>query len=128
MNGSFRFCFHNFHFRSLSFGIGLWFLPKNSANRSTQLDIHPSRKVIENYTVVWMSDKNHVATFRTSIIFIFYWLLFFTFALFRRKSNLMCFFGLKLCQLYTFFRIPKMCPYTHFWNLVFSKKNEKKKQ
>ena len=34
MIGSFRFCFQNFHFRSLPFGIGLYLILINSSNRS----------------------------------------------------------------------------------------------
>ena len=85
MNGSFRFCFYNFHFRSLSFGIGLWFLPKNSANRSIcqikkntieilnkvlKLSPFVKRPLMYLRTPSPLIKKNPFATFRTNIIFV----------------------------------------------------------
>jgi len=56
MIGSFRFCFQNFRFRSLSFGIGIWFVIKNSSSRNIISKIFDIKKLIQFWEEVLATD------------------------------------------------------------------------
>ena len=53
--GGLRSCVQNFHFWSLSFGIGLWSVPQNLVNRSIHINVtksHMLRNTFEQYLPV----------------------------------------------------------------------------
>ena len=52
MIGSFWFCFQNFPFRSLSFGIGLYLILINSPNRSTSMQ----KALLVSAILWWVGD------------------------------------------------------------------------